>query len=150
MKTGKLPKGTERASGLVLRRRRKPGGRPFQPANNYGKATRFAKGVSGNPGGRPAFKAISESIRWMLAQPLSEAIIPQTRAEVIALGAIREASKRKLGFVAEVCDRAEGRPAVAIAVQSEDPLSALLAEVRQMSTQLGAPEGTVKQEESEP
>lgn len=76
----------------------------------------------------------------MLAQPLTEIIIPQTRAEVIALGAIREASKRKLGFVAEVCDRAEGKPRVVADITTHDPLADLVLAMTKMSEQLGPPE----------
>lgn len=70
----------------------------------------FPKGVSGNPGGRPKYKAISEAIRHILTLDDIESFVPSTVAEKLALTRIRQAMLKGGLYEAEyVTDRAEGK-----------------------------------------
>jgi len=83
----------------------KPRGRPM-PQN----LKPFPKGVSGNPGGRPKYKAISEAIRHILTLDDIESFVPSTVAEKLALTRIRQAMLKGGLYEAEyVTDRAEGK-----------------------------------------
>ena len=84
----------------------------FDP--NVGTATRFKKGVSGNPGGRPKSRMLSEALRNRLAEAKPDDPEHRTWAEAIAANLIEIAASKSSNAIAaanEVCDRAEGRPA---------------------------------------
>lgn len=74
----------------------------------------FVKGQSGNPGGRPRYGEISKAIRFILDLPDIRNFVPQSVAEVIALGQIVDAIKRNRGSVEFVANRAEGTPTATI------------------------------------
>jgi len=93
--------------------KKKPRGKPT-PAN----LKPFPKGVSGNPGGKPKFAAISEAIRHMLTLSTEDLqnYQPQTVAEDIAWKQLQRAqgtAKRQQSpdaySVAFIADRAEGK-----------------------------------------
>jgi Family of unknown function (DUF5681) len=84
----------------------------FDP--NVGAGTRWRKGSSGNPGGRPKGRLLSESVRNLLAQVKQDDPHQRTWAEVIATNLLEIAASKSPNAIAaanEVCDRAEGRPA---------------------------------------
>jgi hypothetical protein len=79
-----------------------------------GTGTRFKKGVSGNPGGRPKSRLLSEALRNRLAEVRPDDPEHRTWAEAIAANLIEIAASKSSNAIAaanEVCDRAEGRPA---------------------------------------
>jgi hypothetical protein len=118
-----------------------PRGRPFAKGNKIG--NRFKPGESGNPSGGPKFKKVSEALRRLLELDVSEPIPMRTNAERLALEMFKMACKKKLGALAEVCDRTEGRAPIAISVedQNNDPLSQLVIFMKEESQRLGPPEG---------
>src|SRR5215831_1942714 len=84
----------------------------FDP--NIGVATRWRKGQTGNAGGRPKSRLLSEALRSRLAQIKEDDPEKRTWAEIIAANLIEIASSKSSNAIAaanEVCDRAEGRPA---------------------------------------
>lgn len=124
----------------LLKRKCRPRGRPFKPGNRAGASTQFRPGQSGNPGGRPSCKLVSEALRWMIATPLSEPIVARTRAERMAQILVNEGVlHRKLSAIAETIDRTEGRPGIAIRIDSEDPLSQLVQQMVLQGEGLGPP-----------
>lgn len=62
---------SQRGFAPVLRPKvkKRPRGKPFPKGNQYGVASRFIKGQSGNPGGKPRTKEVSHASREWLAQP---------------------------------------------------------------------------------
>lgn len=107
--------------------------------------------MSGNAGGRPSYKAISEALRYLLELPIDDLrrFVPKTAAEKAAHGAVAEAMKKKLGWFSEVCDRTEGRPHVSMSVDTEDPLAELIKGVNEISKRIGPPEGDPMPEDKE-
>ena len=83
----------------------------FDP--DIGKATQFRKGQSGNAGGRPKSRLLSEALRNRLAEVKPDDPEQRTWAEAIASNLIEVAASKSPSAIAganEVCDRAEGRP----------------------------------------
>lgn len=83
----------------------------FDP--NVGAGTRWKKGSSGNPGGRPKSRLLSEALRNRLAEVKPDDPEHRTWAEAIASNLIEVAASKSPSAIAaanEVCDRAEGRP----------------------------------------
>jgi hypothetical protein len=73
----------------------------------------FPKGQSGNPGGRPKTKLFSIAAREWLAAPNEEN--PElTNAEMAVIKCGKAALEGSLAALAELIDRAEGRPRQAI------------------------------------
>jgi hypothetical protein len=73
-------------------------------------------GQSGNPGGRPKKKPLTDAYAHVLARRVPQEIIRKlglrghpTYAEVIAMSLAREAIKGKVNAAAEMADRVEGR-----------------------------------------
>jgi hypothetical protein len=73
----------------------------------------WPKGVSGNPGGRPKLKPLTEELERLLEQeaPKSKG---QTWAAVIAEALVKRASKGDVRAIAELGNRIEGRPVQAV------------------------------------
>ena len=71
------------------------------PSPEVGKATQFKPGVSGNPGGRPKSKPITDLLRELLEED------PQM-ARDIAKKLLQLAKKGSLGHFKEMTDRIEG------------------------------------------
>ena len=83
----------------------------FDPSIGVG--TRFRKGVSGNPGGRPRSRLLSEALRNRLGEIKADDPEKRSWAEIIAINLIELAASKSPGAVAaanEIGDRAEGRP----------------------------------------
>ena len=81
-----------------------------------GKNTRFRQGISGNPGGRPATKLITEELMRRLAMraPAKLAINlglrdDATVAEAIAARLAYRAMEGDVGAIKEIVDRLEGK-----------------------------------------
>jgi hypothetical protein len=130
----------------VLRQRAKNSSSGFQKGTQIGIATRFQKGVSGNPGGRPRSAKYSEALRQLLTMDPTETIPVRTNAEKLAKQVFQLATtgKKKLGAICEIGDRAEGRPATTVAVNGSDgdPVVQLIADMHAIGARLyGKPEG---------
>jgi hypothetical protein len=83
----------------------------FDPS--IGRGTQFRKGQSGNAGGRPKSRLLSEALRNRLAEVKPDDPEHRTWAEAIASNLIEVAASKSPSAIAaanEVCDRAEGRP----------------------------------------
>ncbi len=89
----------------------------FDPS--IGRATQFRKGQSGNAGGRPKSRLLSEALRSRLAEMKSNDPAGRTYAEVIAENLIEIACSEGPGAVHaanEIADRIEGRSRQSIEV----------------------------------
>ena len=83
----------------------------FDPT--IGAGTRWKKGSSGNPGGRPRSRLLSEALRNRLAQIVDSDPSGRTFAEAIAENLVRIACSEGPSAVHaanEIADRIEGRP----------------------------------------
>lgn len=83
----------------------------FDPTIGVG--TRWKKGSSGNPGGRPRTRVLSEALRNRLAEVRPDDPEHRTWAEAIAENLVRIACSQGPGAVHaanEIADRIEGRP----------------------------------------
>jgi hypothetical protein len=79
------------------------------PNPSVGKATQFRPGQSGNPGGRPKMKPITDAYRAILASENPEEFEPKTGAERIAFEVYQQAQEGRLRHAKEITDRVEGR-----------------------------------------
>jgi len=82
----------------------------FDPS--IGTGTRWRKGTSGNPGGRPKLRLLSEALRTRLAEVKPGDPAGRTYAEVVAENLIEIACSEGPGAVhaaSEIADRLEGR-----------------------------------------
>jgi len=82
----------------------------FDP--RIGMGTRFPKGKSGNPGGRPKSRVLSEALRTRLAELKPDDPAGRTYAEIVADNLIEIACSERPGAVhaaSEIADRLEGR-----------------------------------------
>jgi|SRR5215467_5695148 len=80
----------------------------FQKGNKVGR--QFKKGQSGNPGGRPKSKLLSEAYRSKLAELVPGDHKGRTYAELICDKMIELAAKGKVQAASEIADRVEGKP----------------------------------------
>jgi hypothetical protein len=83
----------------------------FDP--NIGTSTRWKKGRSGNPGGRPRTRVLSEALRNRLAEAKPDDPEHRTWAEAIAENLVSIACSQCPSVVHaanEIADRIEGRP----------------------------------------
>ena len=100
----------------------------FDP--NIGTGTRWKKGISGNPGGRPRTRVLSEALRNRLAEIKPGDPAGRTYAEVVAENLIEIACSEGPGAVhaaSEIADRLEGRSRQSIEVAD------ITAEIRNKS-----------------
>src|ERR1700682_3599737 len=67
----------------------------------------WAKGASGNPGGRPRRDALTEALKAHLASDDSDG---RTVAEQIAGALVKRALRGDVRAIREIADRTEGRP----------------------------------------
>jgi hypothetical protein len=80
--------------------------------SDIGRATRWRKGQSGNAGGRPKSRLLSEALRTRLAEVKPNDPAGRTYAEVVAENLIEIACTEGPGAVhaaSEIADRIEGR-----------------------------------------
>lgn len=83
---------------------------PFD--SNIGVATRWRKGKSGNPGGQPKSRTISEALREKLAEIKDDDPQHRTYAQLLAENLIALACSQERNSVAaavEIANRVEGR-----------------------------------------
>jgi hypothetical protein len=145
-----LRRGRENAVKPLKKQRR---GRPFEPGNTAGVATRFAKGMpSANPGGRPKSAEIGRASRALLAAKYPENPFGEdlTWAERFVWKLARRGDKKGEGGIVairELADRAEGRPRASGEMNhGPDPIAELIACMREESERTGLPEGMSEQE----
>ena len=89
----------------------------FNP--NIGVGTRWKRGTSGNPGGRPKSRLLSEALRTRLAEVKAGDLAGRTYAEVVAQNLVEIACSEGPGAVHaanEIGDRIEGRSRQSIEV----------------------------------
>ncbi len=75
---------------------------------------RFKPGQSGNPGGRPKSKLVTQAYQELLEEVDRKS--GKTFAQIIAEKVIREALNNNLAAVKEITDRTEGKAAQAVVV----------------------------------
>lgn len=83
---------------------------PFDPG--IGRGTQWKKGTSGNPGGRPRSRLLSEALRSRLAEVKPSDPASRTYAEVVADNLVEITCSEGPGAVHaanEIADRIEGR-----------------------------------------
>jgi len=116
----------------ILRVKKKPRGRSFEPGNGFGAEHRFVKGQPpANPGGRPKCKEISKALRERLAS--DKPIKAKTGAEKLANAWYEQASDGNIAALVSLADRCEGRPATTVVMgEREDVLGPLLESVQGM------------------
>jgi hypothetical protein len=102
----RLPQNRQRTGSQKLRSGLDP---------SIGKATRFAPGKSGNPGGRPKIKPILETLREIIDGDPAV-------ARKIAENALRKAA-RNLGWFTEVRDMLDGKSDGKPSGSSDDPVN---------------------------
>ena len=89
----------------------------FDP--RIGRGTQWKKGTSGNPGGRPRSRLLSEALRTRLGEVKPDDPAGRTYAEVVAENLIEIACSEGPGAVhaaSEIADRLEGRSRQSIGV----------------------------------
>jgi hypothetical protein len=144
-KKSKSKKGSMRGEfGPALRAisKKKPRGIPFPKGDNpIGRATRFVKGFSGNPGGKPKVAKLNAAIREGLALDSGEKLPLVTNAQVLAAQVIRQARNGNLAAITLAGDRAEGRPAQSVTIDdSRDRFEILIDSMAQRSAIVGPPD----------
>jgi hypothetical protein len=72
--------------------------------------TRWKKGRSGNPGGRPRTAVLSEAYQEELASPAPGDREGRTNTQAIARAVVKKARAGDLRAAQELADRIEGRP----------------------------------------
>lgn len=133
----------------VLRRKlprlkKRPRGKSFEPGNTIGASTRFQKGHSANPGGRPSYKKYSEALRALVAADPNEEFQLDSNASVLASRVVKMGVKGNISAVREIGDRCEGRPAITVHSDgSPDQLTLLIEAMKERSREIGHPEGWV-------
>jgi len=101
----------------------------------------FKKGQSGNPGGRPKSKILSEAYRKLLETEIAKGKDKgKTYAEVIAAKILKEARKGVVKAASEIANRVEGKPLQSVQISASDPLEDLLAAFDKESDQVGSVE----------
>jgi Family of unknown function (DUF5681) len=80
------------------------------PSPDVGKPFRWKKGQSGNPGGRPKSKTLSNAYRNKLEEAVPNDPEGRTWAEFIAEAQVRDAVRGNVQAAREIADRTEGRP----------------------------------------
>src|ERR1700681_3293 len=84
------------------------------PNPDVGKAYRWKKGQSGNPGGRPKSKTLSDAYRNKLEEPVPNDPEKRTWAELIAEAQVRDAVRGNVQAAREIADRTARRARQAI------------------------------------
>jgi len=105
----------------------------------------WPKGVSGNPGGRPKKKPLTEEIERLLEQEAPKGK-GRTWAAVIAQALLTKACKGDVRAIAELANRVEGKPfqSVKVDVETGRRLTEMSDEelqiaIQQLERELGIP-----------
>jgi len=143
---GKLTPNSRATKVSIVRIKKRPRGKSFEPGNGHGAATRLKPGQSGNPSGRPLCKEVNLAARDFLGAHKRNTPRALTNAEVIVAAQGHKAKNGDLGAATFLADRAEGRPAVKVNVDSgPDNLTLIVQRMNQRSEdELGPPEGMIK------
>lgn len=109
--------------------KRKKTKKPARPRGNpgireVGKSTRFVKGRSGNPGGRPSAQPFAEAFRRISALPITQLRIrsSDTTVDAVVKAVYRAATRGNTAAAREAADRCEGTPRQAIALEQTRPI----------------------------
>lgn len=160
MKMGKVSKSKksrkrsmvgEFAPALRAISKKKPRGIPFPKGDNpIGRETRFVKGFSGNPGGKPKTAKLNEAIREGLAADSRKKLPTETNAQCAAAQVIYQAKKGNLAAIALAGDRAEGRPNVSIGINdSRDAFREAIDLMKQRTLETGPPDNSADDDDEE-
>ena len=82
----------------------------------------WPKGISGNPGGRPRKKPLTEKLEQLVMQEAPNAD-GQTWADLIAKALLQEAIKGDVRAISELANRIEGKPLQGLSVESTGEMS---------------------------
>jgi Family of unknown function (DUF5681) len=104
----------------VIRVKKRPRGKSFQPGNGFGAAWRFRKGICANPGGRPKSSEVGKAIRARLTEVDPHDPAGRTYAEIAADIWIEAALGGNVGALTSLADRAEGKPNVSLSLDDRD------------------------------
>jgi len=111
----------------VIRRERRPRGKPFEKGNRYA----WKSGQSGNPAGRPKFRTLTEGYRRVLSQTNPDDPLGRTNAELIAESLVNIAIGRGRGnstqAARELANRTEGTARPGIEFDSKQSAEQILA-----------------------
>ncbi len=111
----------------------RPGNKNNASIVEVGKATRWKPGQSGNPGGRPKKTPYADACR-ALANLTEEQVMERNPQDSFPLAVAKAVGRAALEggvhALAELANRAEGRPAQAVVQQSDAPSDALTATIR--------------------
>lgn len=88
---------------------------------------RFAPGQSGNPGGRPKTKPLTDAYRAILNQKDPNDKEGRTYAEIIAMAQVKRAIEGDSRAVGEIADRVEGKVTQPISGPDEGPIDVKLS-----------------------
>jgi hypothetical protein len=137
--------------GALPKTKKRPRGRPFPKGDNpVGLSTRFRKGESGNPHGRPKSAEISKALRKLLAAEVSLPRKGRTYAEKLVTKWVEKGLGGNTAAIAAIADRAEGRPNISISTDgSGDNLTLILAAMSERHAQIGPPENFISIEAGE-
>jgi hypothetical protein len=144
---GKLTPDTRVSKVSIVRIKKRPRGKSFEPGNGFGSEHRFKKGMpSANPSGRPLCKEISKALNERLAA--TKPILAKTGAEKIAKVWEQQARDGNIAAIVSLANRVEGCPATSVTVNEETNKLLDLAYVRwdERSDQIGPPEGQVQRQ----
>lgn len=89
---------------------------------------RFKPGQSGNPGGRPKEKPVTDELRRLMDREVPNDREGRTYAEVLAQAILHAALKGKVDAARELLDRIEGRVPHSVAAVVETPRENLTRE----------------------
>ena len=128
----------------LLRLKKRPRGKSFLPGNTIGASTRFQKGASANPGGRPSYAKYSEALRALVAADPDETFEINSNAAALAARVVKMGVKGNISAIREIGDRCEGGPAITVHSDgSPDQITLLVQAMTEKSREIGHPEGWV-------
>jgi len=128
----------------IVRIKKRPRGKSFQPGNGFGAEHRFKKGMpSANPSGRPLCKEVDAASREYLGSEIRKSPKARTNAQAIVAKIGGKAKKGDLGAAQFLADRAEGRAAVSVTHndQGRGFLDLWIAQTDATVEERGRPEG---------